>query len=168
VICIHQSAKGLKVTAAVAYFIGEETVQPPPSPTNIYGSFWLFLSVAMLLVATLFIKHYERKQQPGSILAAERNRAARKSISLARILLGGISLALTVTLYFTGSFYGLLKDFPVQILLYAVVICVQLIFLALDDNILKFVQSKLAVKLVQIKIYFRSNFSFRPNQVNPS
>jgi len=56
VICIHQSAKGLKVTAAVAYFMGENIVPQPPTPTNIYGAFWLFLSVAMLFVATLFIQ----------------------------------------------------------------------------------------------------------------
>ena len=78
--------------------MGQKMVPGRISPTQIYGSFWLFANVVILFVcySTLFIPRYLKQTQRAAVVAAENNGAEVKTISLERILVCSCGLAIAV------------------------------------------------------------------------
>ena len=135
VLFIYQTINGAKVAPVVAYLYGEQTSNADVSAMQKYGTFWLVSSVAMLVTATVLIPKYVKRHQQPAILVAESHEEAMKSISLARVLLGTSCLTLVVITNIIFQLTGHNGDFPFQALLAAILICLQLIFFILDDNI---------------------------------
>ena len=144
VLFIYHSINGAKVAPVVAYLYGEQTEDSDVSVMQKYGIFWLVSSVGMLMTATVFIPKYVKRHQLSAILLVENREEAVKSINLARVLLGSSGLALVVIINIIFQLSGHKGEFPLQALLAAVLICIQLIFFILDDN---------------IKIYIRETFN---------
>ena len=76
--------------------MGQKMVPGRISPAQIYGSFWLFVNVVILVFATLFIPRYLKQTQRAAVVAAENNGAEVKTISLERILVCSCGLAIAV------------------------------------------------------------------------
>ena len=135
VLFIYQTINGANVAPIVAYFIGEQTEEADVSVMQKYGIFWLVSSVGMLMTATVFIPKYVKRHQLSAILLVENREEAVKSINLARVLRGSSGFALVVIINIIFQLSGRKGDFPFQALLAAILICLQLIFFILDDNI---------------------------------
>ena len=168
VIGVHQSAMGIYVSPAVGYFMGKKIVPQPFPPMIIYGSVWIFLSVLMLLIATLFIRDYKQRTGRRSTFAAENKRKKGKTVSLTTMLIGGAILSAAIIVYIVGQFYGLIDDFPIQLFLYAVIICGILVFFVLDANITKFALTKLNKTLPQLNSELKKSKGHFSNKIRPA
>ena len=135
--CILGCSISLFKMLLVTHFdlIFNQTSYADVSAMQKYGTFWLVSSVAMLVTATVLIPKYVKRHQQPAILVAESHEEALKSISLARVLLGTSGLTLVVITNIIFQLTGHNGDFPFQALLAAILICLQLIFFILDDNI---------------------------------
>ena len=146
VLFIYHSINGAKVAPVVAYLYGEQTEDSYVSVMQKYGSFWLVFSLGMLVTSVVFIPTYAKRHQQLAILQAESHEEAVKSISLARVLLGCCCLAFVVIINILFQLSGPNGEFPLQALLAAVLICSQLIFFILDDNIKSYIRETFSKK----------------------
>jgi hypothetical protein len=165
-ICISQSINGTKAVPAVAYFMGEKMVANLPSPMQTYGSTWLLLSVVMLLVAVVFIPYYTRRRSQAAILASEHHGETMSSISIARVLLGSSGLTFVIIVNIIAQSRGLTTQFPVQVLLSGMLICLQLLCFTLNENILHYIQKNMRLKLTKLSGFCR--FIKWRNKVTPT
>jgi hypothetical protein len=168
---IHRSISGRHIVPAAAYFMGEKIVfNNSPTPTLLYGSIWGILSGIMLVFAMLFIRIYEKKKHllHASIVAGERCRRAEKSVSLIKVLLGVLAVTAALTIGILSQMYGLIDQFPAQLLFFSTVICILLVFFACEMNIWNHSRKQIFDKLAALKFVLRTKFRCRPGTVSPA
>jgi hypothetical protein len=155
IIGFHQSVNKIILSTTVIHFMGEKLSPVPLNPMLIYGFSWLLLSILMLIVATLVTKLYEKRHLQGSVLVGERNREARKTLSLPRVLIGVSILFFSVVISNATEATGILGPFPLQIVVYTSSICLMLFFFVLDENVKTFFEPITANKIAQLKLTLR-------------
>jgi hypothetical protein len=146
VICIFQSINGTKALPIAAYFMGEKLIAELPSPMQVYGSTWFVISVAMLLTAVVFIPNYSKRRSLAAILASE-HQEKMNSISIVRVLLGTSGVTFVVVFNIIAQSIGLTTQFPVHVLLAAILLCLQLLIFVLHKNIVKYIKKKILLNL---------------------
>jgi uncharacterized protein YacL len=150
----------------VAYYIGEPMGSGGSSSAMmLYGSFWCFVSMGLLIVAMLFVPNYAKwRQRPAAILAAEQHHETMKTISLGRVLFGTGGVVLVVCLSLVKQTQAQKQEFPIQAPLTAFSVCLMLIFFLLDANVKRFLKDKLTARYQN----WPKQFHFcRSSAVNP-
>jgi len=167
VICIHQSISGIPLVPTEEYFVKQKMKMVRVFPTVIYGSSWLFISVAMLMFAILFIKKYERRDQQVQTLSSEEGRVAEKSISLSKVLLGLSGLSIGVIITFVDRWFRESEEFPMQLALHVLIICGMLFYFVLDENIMSYSRQKMSAKLENISNLLTQILPYKTSTVSP-
>jgi Flp pilus assembly protein TadB len=118
----------------------------------VYGSCWLLFSIALLATALIFIPCHEKYLRQASIIAAERSQSAdsTKTISLARVLLGSCGLGLLIIVNLVNLAQGRAGETASQVLLTALLVCLMLMFFAMDPNVRRFIADKTSVQFKQL------------------
>jgi hypothetical protein len=130
---------GTKSAPVVAYLMGEQMVAGQPSSMQVYGTIWLIISVAMLLTAVIFIPNYMKRRSPAAILASEHHDETMRSISIVRVFLGSSGVTFVIVINIIAQSNGITSQFPVQTLVSALLLWLQLLVFSLHENILKFI-----------------------------
>jgi len=167
VICIHQSINDIPLVPTEEYFVQQKMKMIRVFPTFIYGSCWLFISVAMLMFAILFIKKYERRDQQVQTLSSEEGRVAEKSISLSKVLLGLSGLSIGVIITFVDRWFRESEEFPMQLALHVLIICGMLFYFVLDENIMSYSRQKMSAKLENISNLLTQILPYKTSTVSP-
>jgi len=165
----QRSATNQVLASGVAYFMGDQMVDEGIGPLLICGAFWLFLSGILLAFAILFIRNYEQRHhlnQPSEGM----EESAGKSVRLPRVLLCVTVMSAAVIVGIIIQVYGLnvKGQFPVMMPLYAILLYIYLIYLALNENVVTFSTNIWAEKWSRMKVFWRNFCGCMPQRINPA
>jgi hypothetical protein len=145
------------MTQTVAYTSGMTYSHQGISFLQKFLMFWILLTILTLILTLLYIPYQLKKQGLSQAIQAGESNAQRKEVNLKRILLGSFGALCHIIIAVISNFTGQNKGLPILFYSSTISLNITLIYFIAEDNVLKFLKTKLLQKLHMFCAFIRTS-----------